>query len=101
MEINDTSGVLVCEGGCVLEKLSEIVAEKGYIIPLDLGAKGSCMIGGNISTNAGGMRVMRYGSMHSNILGLEIVLANGEILDILNQMQKDNTGYSLKNLFIG
>lgn len=70
-------------------------------MPLDLGAKGSCQIGGNISTNAGGLRLLRYGSLHGAILGLEIVLADGTILDLLSSNRKDNTGYALKNLFIG
>lgn len=70
-------------------------------MPLDLGAKGSCQIGGNISTNAGGLRLLRYGSLHGSILGLEVVLADGTILDLLSSNRKDNTGYALKNLFIG
>jgi len=70
-------------------------------MPLDLGAKGSCHIGGNISTNAGGLRFIRYGSLHGNVLGLEVVLADGTILDMLTTLRKDNTGYDLKHLFIG
>jgi D-2-hydroxyglutarate dehydrogenase len=72
-----------------------------FIMPLDLGAKGSCHIGGNISTNAGGLRFIRYGSLHGNVLGLEVVLADGTILDMLTTLRKDNTGYDLKHLFIG
>ncbi len=71
------------------------------MMPLDLGAKGSCHIGGNISTNAGGLRLLRYGSLHGNVLGLEVVLPNGEVLDCLRGLRKDNTGYDLKQLFIG
>lgn len=70
-------------------------------MPLDLGAKGSCQIGGNISTNAGGLRLLRYGSLHGSVLGLEVVLADGTVLDMLSVNRKDNTGYDLKNLFIG
>ncbi|GKV41553.1 hypothetical protein SLEP1_g49066 [Rubroshorea leprosula] len=70
-------------------------------MPLDLGAKGSCQIGGNVSTNAGGFRLVRYGSLHGNVLGLEAVLANGDVLDMLNSLRKNNTGYDLKHLFIG
>ncbi|XP_078429790.1 FAD-linked oxidases family protein isoform X2 [Wolffia australiana] len=73
----------------------------GFIMPLDLGAKGSCQIGGNVSTNAGGLRFLRYGSLHGNILGLEVVLANGSVIDMLSTLRKDNTGYDLKQLFIG
>ena len=71
------------------------------MMPLDLGAKGSCHIGGNISTNAGGIRYLRYGSLHGSVLGLEVVLANGEVLDVLQTLRKDTTGYDLKQLFIG
>lgn len=70
-------------------------------MPLDLGAKGSCQIGGNISTNAGGLRLLRYGSLHGSVLGLEVVLADGTILDLLSTNRKDNTGYGLKHLFVG
>ena len=70
-------------------------------MPLDLGAKGSCQIGGNISTNAGGLRLLRYGSLHGSILGVEVVLADGTILDLLSSNRKDNTGYALKHLFVG
>ncbi|KAG5534009.1 hypothetical protein RHGRI_028016 [Rhododendron griersonianum] len=82
-----------------------------FVMPLDLGAKGSCQIGGNVSTNAGGLRFVRYGSLHGNVLaylvrlnnlsGLEAVLANGTVLDMLGTLRKDNTGYDLKHLFIG
>lgn len=95
------TGILVADAGCILENLSNYVAAHSHIIPLDLGAKGSCHIGGNISTNAGGLRVIRYGSLHGSVLGLEVVLPNGEILDQLSVMRKDNTGYDLKQLFIG
>ncbi|KRT80425.1 hypothetical protein AMK59_7653 [Oryctes borbonicus] len=71
------------------------------MMPLDLGSKGSCHIGGNVSTNAGGLRLLRYGNLHGNILGLEVVKANGEILDLVSTLKKDNTGYHLKHLFIG
>lgn len=70
-------------------------------MPLDLGAKGSCQIGGNISTNAGGLRYLRYGSLHGTVLGLEVVLANGEVLNLLSKLRKDNTGLDLKQIFIG
>ena len=70
-------------------------------MPLDLGAKGSCQIGGNLSTNAGGLRLMRYGSLHGSILGIEVVLSDGKVLDLMSTLRKDNTGYDLKQLFIG
>ncbi|KAH7915389.1 hypothetical protein BJ138DRAFT_1077596 [Hygrophoropsis aurantiaca] len=95
------SGILVADAGCVLESLSEYIAPHNHIMPLDLGAKGSCQIGGNISTNAGGLRLLRYGSLHGTVLGLEVVLPDGTILDQLSTLRKDNTGYDLKQLFIG
>ncbi|GAY42629.1 hypothetical protein CUMW_068390 [Citrus unshiu] len=95
------SGVLVCEAGCILENLVSFLDDHGFIMPLDLGAKGSCQIGGNVSTNAGGLRLVRYGSLHGNVLGLEAVLANGDVIDMLGTLRKDNTGYDLKHLFIG
>ncbi|CAL1696048.1 unnamed protein product [Somion occarium] len=95
------SGILVADAGCVLESLSEYLAPHNHIMPLDLGAKGSCQIGGNVSTNAGGLRLLRYGSLHGSVLGLEVVLPDGTILDQLSTLRKDNTGYDLKQLFIG
>ncbi|KAF9195162.1 hypothetical protein BGZ51_004589 [Haplosporangium sp. Z 767] len=95
------SGALVCDAGCILEVLDKYLEQQGYIMPLDLGAKGSCHIGGNVSTNAGGLRLLRYGSLHGTVLGLEVVLPDGTILDNLSTLRKDNTGYDLKQLFIG
>ena len=85
---DDVSGVLVCEAGCVLEALDTRLAAQGYMMPLDLGAKGSCMIGGNVSTNAGGLRLVRYGSLHGTILGLEVVRARVVIGSFV--MMRDN-----------
>lgn len=99
--VDTWSGVVTCQAGCILEALDQHVAEFGLMIPLDLGAKGSCHIGGNISTNAGGLRLVRYGSLHGSVLGVEAVLASGEIIDCMSAMKKDNTGYDLKHLFIG
>lgn len=101
ISFDNVNGILTCEAGCVLENLSTFVENEGFIMPLDLGAKGSCQIGGNISTNAGGLRFIRYGSLHGNVLGLEVVLANGTVLDMLTTLRKDNTGYDLKHLFVG
>jgi len=130
---------LVVQAGCVLQTLDEYVGARGFIMPLDLGAKGSCHIGGNVSTNAGGwvtssalpsvinrnrhpvetqsarvsppppppppppggLRLLRYGSLHGSVLGVEAVLADGSVLDLLGVLRKDNTGYDLKQLFIG
>ncbi|KAF8772044.1 D-2-hydroxyglutarate dehydrogenase like protein [Argiope bruennichi] len=101
LHFDDSTGILQCQSGCILENLENLVNDKGYTVPVDLGAKGSCQIGGNISTNAGGLRFVRYGSLHGNVIGLKVVLPSGEILDCMNTMRKNNTGYDLKHLFIG
>lgn len=98
---DDVSGILVADAGVILEVADGFLAEKGYIFPLDLGAKGSCHIGGNVATNAGGLRLLRYGSLHGTVLGIEAVLPDGTIMDDLSKLRKNNTGYDLKQLFIG
>ncbi|KAL8953839.1 MAG: hypothetical protein Q9222_000348 [Ikaeria aurantiellina] len=98
---DQVSGSLVVDAGCILENVDRFLAEKGHIFPLDLGAKGSCQIGGTVATNAGGLRLLRYGSLHGNVLGLEVVLPDGTIVDDLTTLRKNNTGYDLKQLFIG
>jgi (R)-2-hydroxyglutarate---pyruvate transhydrogenase len=98
---DEISGTLVVDAGVILEVADQFLAEKGYIFPLDLGAKGSCHIGGNVSTNAGGLRLLRYGSLHGNVLGIEAVLPDGTIVEDLCTLRKNNTGYDLKQLFIG
>jgi len=94
-------GILQCESGCILQELQDYAAERSLLVPVDLGAKGSCCIGGNVSTNAGGQYYYRYGSLHANVVGLEVVLPSGEVLNLLSTNLKDNTGYDLKHLFIG
>ncbi|CAP69035.1 uncharacterized protein PODANS_7_9950 [Podospora anserina S mat+] len=101
IEFDEVSGILVAEAGTILEVADQFLASKGYIFPLDLGAKGSCHIGGNLATNAGGLRLLRYGSLHGTTLGIEAVLADGTIVDDLCKLRKNNTGYDLKQLFIG
>ena len=96
--LNDTMTV---EAGVVLAEIQSRASEADRLFPLSLGAQGSCRIGGNISTNAGGTQVLRYGNTRSLVLGLEVVLANGEIWNGLKGLRKDNTGYDLKHLFIG
>jgi FAD/FMN-containing dehydrogenase len=98
---DEVSGALVVDAGCILEVVDGYLGEKGHIFPLDLGAKGSCHIGGNVATNAGGLRLLRYGSLHGNVLGIEAVLPDGTIVDDLSKLRKNNTGYDLKQLFIG
>lgn len=96
--LNDTMTV---EAGVVLQEIQRIAAEHDRLFPLSLGADGSCQIGGNLSTNAGGTQVIRYGSTRNLVLGLEVVLPDGRIWDGLRGLRKDNTGYDLKHLFIG
>lgn len=98
---DEVSGILVADAGVILENADNYLKENGHIFPLDLGAKGSCHIGGNVATNAGGLRLLRYGSLHGSVLGVESVLADGTIVNNLSKMRKDNTGYDLKQLFIG
>jgi len=95
------SGILTCDGGVILESADSYLREHDYIFPLDLGAKGSCHVGGNVACNAGGLRLLRYGSLHGTVLGVEAVLPDGTILDDLSLLRKNNTGYDLKQLFIG
>ncbi|WP_188821049.1 FAD-binding oxidoreductase [Brucella endophytica] len=98
----DTAGHLATvEAGVVLKNLQDAAAEAGLLFPLSLGAEGSCQIGGNLSSNAGGTAVLAYGNTRELCLGLEVVLPTGEILEDLRYVKKDNTGYDLKDLFIG
>lgn len=99
IDADDFSAVV--EAGCILSELKDAVAEQGMFFPLSLGAQGSCRIGGNVSTNAGGINVLRYGMTRELILGLEVVLADGTIWNGLSTLRKDNRGIDLKQLFIG
>jgi len=92
---------LTAEAGVTLKQAQDAAAAEGFLFPLSLGSEGSCTIGGNISTNAGGNHVLRYGMMRALVLGLEVVLADGRVLPMLRSLHKDNTGYDLKQLFIG
>ncbi|MEY4207186.1 MAG: hypothetical protein RLZZ20_338 [Pseudomonadota bacterium] len=96
--LNDT---LTAEAGCRLQQVQEAAQKAGRLFPLSLASEGSCTIGGNLSTNAGGTAVLRYGSMRELTMGLEVVTASGEIWDGLRGLRKDNTGYDLRDLFIG
>jgi FAD/FMN-containing dehydrogenase len=100
-EIDTIGGTMTVEAGTVLQTVCEAADAKGFLFPLDLGARGSATIGGNISTNAGGNRVIRYGMMRDLVLGLEAVLADGTVLSSMNRLIKNNAGYDLKQLFIG
>ena len=94
-------GVIKTDAGVVLEKLMDYLNPFGYMMPIDLGARGSCHIGGNLATNAGGIKFIRYNSLHANTIGMKVVLADGTILDDMQCLRKNNTGYDLKQLFIG
>ena len=99
--IDPANETITVEAGVVLQRLQEAAAEVGRLFPLSLGAEGSCTVGGNLATNAGGTAVLRYGNMRDLTLGLEVVLADGRVWDGLRGLRKDNTGYDLKHLFIG
>jgi len=92
---------LTAEAGCVLEAVRRAAEEADRLFPLSLGSQGSCQIGGNLATNAGGTQVLRYGMVRDLVLGLEVVLADGRVLSSLSPLRKDNTGYDLKSLFLG
>lgn len=100
-EVDATSNTLTCEAGVTLQRARDAAAAADRLYPQLLPSEGSCTIGGNLSTNAGGTAALAYGVARSHVLGLEVVLADGRILDNLNKLKKDNTGYDLKNLFIG
>lgn len=101
ISFNESQGILECEAGCILEVLQDYAKEQGYMVPLDLGAKGSCQIGGNLATNAGGIKFIKQGSMHANCIGLKVVLADGTIIDQMNPHESLPIGYDMKQLFIG
>jgi FAD/FMN-containing dehydrogenase len=92
---------LIAEAGCILANLQTAAAAADRYLPLSLGSEGSCMLGGNLSTNAGGLNVIHYGMAREMVLGLEVVLADGRVLDTLTGLRKDNTGYDIKSLFLG
>ena len=100
-EIDAAGGTMTVKAGTVLEVAQRAAEDAGFLLPIDLGSRGSCQIGGNIATNAGGIRVIRHGVTRDNILGLEAALAGGTVISSLNRLRKNNTGYDLKHLFIG
>ena len=98
---DEASATVRLQAGVVLETLQSYLSERGYDMPVDLGARGSCRIGGMIATNAGGIKVLRYGHMREQVRGLEVVLADGSVVSGLNILRKNNTGLDLKQVFIG
>ncbi|MCO8169217.1 FAD-binding oxidoreductase [Pseudomonas sp. 21LCFQ02] len=100
-EVDTDNDTLTVEAGCILAHVQQVARQAGRLFPLSLGAEGSCTIGGNLGTNAGGTAVLRYGNVRELTLGLEVVTADGEIWNGLRGLRKDNTGYDLRDLFIG
>src|SRR6266481_2566881 len=100
-EVDTASNTMTCEAGVVLQVAQQRARDVDRLFPLSLGAEGSCTIGGNLSTNAGGTAALAYGVAREMAIGLEVVLADGRILNLLSKLKKDNTGYDLRNLFIG
>jgi D-lactate dehydrogenase (cytochrome) len=100
-EVDTASNTMTCEAGVILQVAQQRAAEVNRLFPLSLGAEGSCTIGGNLSTNAGGTAALAYGVAREMALGVEVVLADGRVLNALSKLKKDNTGYDLRNLFIG
>lgn len=100
-EIDATNATMTVDAGCILANIQQAADDVNALFPLSLASEGSCQIGGNLSTNAGGTAVLRYGNMRDLVLGIEVVLPDGRILNDLNGLRKNNTGYDLRNLFIG
>ena len=100
-KINLTDNSVIIESGCILEDLKKKLQEYDMEFPLNMGSKGSCQVGGNIATNAGGVNYIKYGSIRQNILGLEVITTSGEIISNLSSIKKNNTGLDLKQIFIG
>ena len=100
-DIDPVANIIVADGGCILDNIHKAASAVDRIFPLSLGSQGSCRIGGNLATNAGGTAVLAYGNMRQLCLGLEVVLPTGEIWNGLRRLKKDNTGYDLRDLFIG
>src|SRR3954470_20801539 len=99
--VDPLDDTITVKAGCVLAQVQRAAADAGRLFPLSLAAEGSCQIGGNLSTNAGGVNVLRYGSARDQVLGLEVVLSDGRIWQGLRGLRKDNTGYDLKQVFLG
>ncbi len=100
-DVDTASNTMTCEAGVILQVAQQRAAEADRLFPLSLGAEGSCTIGGNLSTNAGGTTALAYGVAREMALGVEVVLADGRVMNLLSKLKKDNTGYDLRNLFIG
>lgn len=100
-DIDTDNDTMVVEAGCILQNVQQAAKDADRLFPLSLAAEGSCTIGGNLATNAGGTQVLRYGNARDLVLGLEVVLSDGQVMNGLRGLRKDNTGYDLRDLFIG
>src|ERR1051326_4620504 len=100
-EVDPASNPMTCEAGVVLQVAQQRAAEVDRLFPLSLGAEGSCTIGGNLSTNAGGVGALAYGVARELVMGLEVVLADGRVMNLLSKLKKNNTGYDLRHIFVG
>jgi FAD/FMN-containing dehydrogenase len=100
-EVDALNNTIAAEAGCILANIQQAASQADRFFPLSLGAEGSCQIGGNLATNAGGVNVLRYGNARDLVLGLEVVLPDGRVWDGMRSLRKDNTGYDLKHLFVG
>ncbi|MFT6452409.1 MAG: FAD/FMN-containing dehydrogenase, partial [Halocynthiibacter sp.] len=100
-EIRADARLAIVEAGVIQQQLHEAVAALGLRYPMVFGARGSCQIGGNLATNAGGSNVLRFGNTRALCLGIEVVLPDGEVMDLMSELHKDNSGYDLRDLFIG
>ena len=101
LAFDEVNGIMSAQAGCILQSLDEEARSRGFQAPYNIGSRGSCMLGGNIATHCGGSSVVKNKSLRSNVVGLEAVLADGTILADMDTMRKDNSGYDLKQLFIG
>ena len=100
-EFDTTAHTMTVQAGVTMQQAQEAAESGGLFFPVDIGARGNCMLGGNVATNAGGTKVIRYGMMRDSVLGLEAVLADGTIISSMNRYLKNNSGFDLKHLFIG
>lgn len=100
-ELDQDNYSMIAEAGCILQTIQQVARQHDLLFPVSLGAEGSCQLGGNVSTNAGGINVLHYGMMREQVLGLEVVLPDGSVLNALTTLRKDNRGIDLKQLFIG
>ena len=101
IEVDPFNQSIIVESGCILQNIQNTAEDHDLLFPLSLSAEGTCQIGGNVSTNAGGVNVLKYGMARDQVMGIEAVLPDGSLFSDLKSLRKNNTGYDLKQLFIG